>query len=144
MGLHYMSLQSKKIHPKSLPDIKRSFIFPAEYSPMKKFTIAFIILIGCNFLRAQSLKKYDIGSSGCKAYFFCNPGQFEITYSEDSSTVYTGDCKADSLNWGIICVALKHPVPPGQEAEGLLTSYLDFLKTVYKISAAQDMARDIA
>jgi hypothetical protein len=103
---------------------------------MKKFAITLVILIVYNCLQAQSLKKYDIGSSGCKAYFFCNPGEFNLTYSEDSSKVYTAECKADSLNWGIICVALKQPVSPGQDAEDLLTSYFDFLKTVYKISTA--------
>jgi len=103
---------------------------------MKKFTITLVIIIGCNWLQAQSLKKYDIGGSGCKAYFFCNPGEFVLSYSADSSKVYTGECKADSLNWGIICVALKQPVSPGQEAEDLLTSYLDFLKTVYNTSSA--------
>jgi len=100
---------------------------------MKKFIIILIILMGYNCLQAQSLKKYDIGSSGCKAYFFCNPGEFELSYSADSSKVYTAECKADSLSWGLICVALKEPGSIGPEAEDVLASYLDYLKTAFNI-----------
>ena len=103
---------------------------------MKKLTIIFLILSTASLVQAQSLKKYDIGSSGCKAYFFCNPGEFEITYSEDSSKVYTGECKSDSLSWGVICVALKEPIAAGSEAEDMLASYLDYLKTAFNITSA--------
>jgi hypothetical protein len=85
----------------------------------------------------QSLKKYSIGLSGCSAYFFCDPGAFSQSFSEDSSTIYTGECRpADSLSYGVICVKLKEAVKPGEEAEELMIAYLDYLKTVLNIASS--------
>ena len=67
---------------------------------------------------------------------FCNAGDFDKTYSEDSSIVYTGECKADSLNYGIICVKLKEQVSDSKDAEDLMIGYLDYLKTSFKIKSS--------
>lgn len=86
------------------------------------------------FCAGQSLKKYPIGNSGCSLYTFCDPGTYAVSYSDDSSLVYTGDCKAvDSLTYGVICVKLKQPVNTGQETEELMIAYLGFLKTAFDI-----------
>ena len=86
---------------------------------------------------AQSLKKYPIGDSGCSAYFFCTPSKFEMAFSDDSSKVYTGDCKsADSLTYGIICVKLKDKIEDIRQAEDLTITYLDYLKKNFDISSA--------
>jgi hypothetical protein len=67
---------------------------------------------------------------------FCDPKEFEKTFSEDSSIVYTGDCEADSLTYGIICVKLKEAVNSGEDAEELMISYLDYLKSIFEITTA--------
>lgn len=85
---------------------------------------------------SQSFKKYEIGSSGCMAYFFCDPGKFQTSFSEDSSAVYTGSCTAADTEYGIICVKLKETVNDAANAEALLISYLDYLKTAFKIKSA--------
>jgi hypothetical protein len=82
------------------------------------------------------VKKYSIGNSGCSVYMLCDPGEFEMTYSEDSSMVFTAECKPDSVSYGIICVKLKETVATGDEAENLLISYLDYLKTAFKIKSS--------
>jgi hypothetical protein len=84
----------------------------------------------------QSVKKYPIGNSGCAAYMFCNPGNFAISYSEDSSKVFTGRCVKDSFEYGIICVQLKDTIDEKDIAENLLESYLDFLKTRFAVREA--------
>jgi hypothetical protein len=84
-------------------------------------------------VKSQELKKYSIGRSNCAVYLFCDPGKFEISYSQDSSTVYTGECVKDSFTYGIICVKLKDSVSVEQDAAALLKSYLDFLKEQFSI-----------
>jgi hypothetical protein len=85
---------------------------------------------------AQSLKKYPVSNSGCAAYFFCDPGQFGVSYSEDSSIVYTAECSTDSTGYGIICVKLKEAVEAGAVAENLMINYLDYLQSVFKIKTS--------
>ena len=105
---------------------------------MKRFLSLLIVLFVINAVTyAQSLKKYTIGQSGCNVYMFCNPGEFDRSYSEDSSIVYTGECKTtDPLTYGVICVQLKEPLSSLQDAEDLLVAYLDFLKKSFDISIA--------
>jgi hypothetical protein len=96
-----------------------------------------ISLFAYSIGNAQSLKKYTIGDSGCAAYFFCNPGVFEISYSEDSAKVFTGSCKAnDSLTYGLILVHLKDPLTDKEVATQLTESYLDYLKQAFEINSA--------
>ena len=85
---------------------------------------------------SQLLKKYPVGTSGCSAYLFCDPKEFDKTYSEDSSTVYTAECEADSLVYGIICVKLNEAVKDGNDAEELMISYLDYLKSILEIKTS--------
>jgi hypothetical protein len=86
---------------------------------------------------SQSIKKYPIGDAGCSAYFFCTPSRFNVSYSDDSSKVYTGDCKAaDSLTYGIICIKLKEKVADLQQAEDITLAYLDYLKQSFDVGSA--------
>jgi hypothetical protein len=103
---------------------------------MKVLLILFSTLQISTVSFSQSLKKYVIGSSGCSVYMLCDPGEFQMTYSEDSSAVFTGECKPDSVSYGIICVKLKETIPAGDDAEELLISYLDYLKTAFKIKSS--------
>ena len=84
----------------------------------------------------QTLKKYAIGKSGCSAYFFCNPGTFEVTHSPDSSVVYTGECKDGAVTYDLICVQLKAKIERLNDAEQVLEQYLDYIKSSFGIEAA--------
>jgi len=103
---------------------------------MKSVPLILSFLIICGFLQGQTIKKYTIGNSGCAIYMFCDPGEFEVTYSEDSSVVFTGECKPDSVSYGLICVKLKEAIPAGDNSEMLLISYLDYLKTAFTVKSA--------
>lgn len=85
---------------------------------------------------AQSLKKYPIGESGCSAYFFCDPGKFPLTFSEDSSKMYNGECVQDEVTYGVIGVNLQEPVNELKSAEELMIAYLDYLKTAMHIRSS--------
>jgi hypothetical protein len=87
-------------------------------------------------LDAQTLKKYPIDKSGCSAYFFCNPGKFELSFSPDSSRVYTGECIADSLTYDIICVKMKEQIKDIDGAESMLVQYLDFIKSSFQVTGS--------
>ncbi len=98
-----------------------------------------LIILLCFFLISdysfgQSLKKYTIGASGCSAYFFCNPGNFELNKSPDSSDVFTGECTNENVVFGVICVKLKDKVSDLANSESMLISYLDYLKGTLNIT----------
>jgi hypothetical protein len=103
---------------------------------MKK--IIFFILLQYTYsdLFCQVLKKYPVDVSGCAAYFYCNPGNFDFSYSPDSSKVYTAECNADQNSYGVICVKFKDPTTDINSSEEVLVAYLDFLKTNFKITTA--------
>ena len=102
---------------------------------MKNLIIFFLLFTTINSSYSQSLKKYDIGQSGCQAYFFCDPGTFDISHSEDSSVLYQGVCTNAETHYGIICVKLKTAIQDLPDAETMLTSYMDYLKTAFKVKS---------
>jgi hypothetical protein len=102
---------------------------------MKNYLVVFLLLSFYSKSSAQSIKKYEIGSTGYFAYFYCDPGPFEERYSEDSSIVYTAQCMSDSITYGVICVKLTRPISDLSAAENLLVSYLDYLKKAFNISS---------
>jgi hypothetical protein len=104
---------------------------------MTRYIATIMLCLSTMSASSQGIKKYSIGNSGASVYFFCDPGTFTMTLTEDSSRVYSGDCMtSDSIHYGIICVSLKESVSVGADAENLLIKYLDFLKTVYHIKQA--------
>jgi len=108
----------------------------SKFFIMKK--LLFIVLFyGCgNAAFSQSLKKYDFGNSGCAAYFYCDPGTFTMEYSQDSAKVYTAECINTETGYGVICVKLVQKISDINTAEEVLVSYLDYLKTSFKITSA--------
>ncbi|HAN66121.1 MAG TPA: hypothetical protein DCQ34_07605 [Chitinophagaceae bacterium] len=86
---------------------------------------------------AQPIKKYPIAQTGCSAYFYCDPGQFQISYSPDSSAIYQSECiVGDSIAYGLLCVKLSGPVSDLAVAENVLVQYMDYLKTAYQIKSS--------
>ncbi|MBI2730657.1 MAG: hypothetical protein HYX40_07900 [Sphingobacteriales bacterium] len=102
---------------------------------MKKFLSVTLLFIVFN-AHSQQLKKYPVAKTGCSVYMFCDPGNFETSYSEDSSKVITGECIKDGFSYGLIYVQLKEIIHSKEDAEGLLESYLNFLKGQFTIREA--------
>jgi hypothetical protein len=103
---------------------------------MKRLFLLLIISISILYCNAQPLKKYTISNSGCSIYTLCDPGKFDEAYSDDSSKVYTSECKKDEINYGVICVKLLNPASDFAVAENLMISYLDYLKVDFEITSA--------
>lgn len=101
---------------------------------MKKIILPLLLLISCTAF-SQSLKKYPVSKSGCSYYNYCD-AKFDISKSTDSSDIYTGECVAADVTYGIICVKLLNPVTDLQMAEDLLIAYMDFLKQSFEITSA--------
>lgn len=101
---------------------------------MKNFLLIVVLLFAVK-ANSQSIKKYPIDKTGCAVYMFCEPGKFTISYSEDSSKVYTASCTKEKNEYGVICVQLKDSVA-SEDAATLLESYLDFLKGQFAIRDA--------
>jgi len=109
---------------------------------MKTAVFAFILSILSFFSSAQTLKKYVIGNSGCSFYNYCE-SKFTVDYSTDSSKVFTGDCVAAGVTYGVICVKLFLEVPDLGDAEILMISYLDHLKTSFEITKASGYGKGL-
>lgn len=95
--------------------------------------ITLLFLVGT--VQAQSLKKYPVSNSGCSVYSYCE-AVYEISKSEDSSTIYSGECAADGINYGTICVKLLNPINELDLAEEILISYSNYLKESFDITKA--------
>lgn len=104
-----------------------------------KNTLALIILtITFTSLYAQTPRfaKYDIGSTGCQIYMPA-PTVFEISYSEDSSEVWSGEAESGGHSYGVICVKFAENTEATQgELTELLKLYLDFLQTQLSVVSA--------
>ena len=100
---------------------------------MKRSSLLIAFSLCFLFSHAQPLKKVPISNSGCSVYTYCD-FRFEKEYSEDSSLVYVSECAKDEMTYGVICVKLLQPANDLDRAEESLISYLDYLKTSFKIS----------
>jgi hypothetical protein len=101
-----------------------------------KLTFFVILTLTLGIAHSQTLKKYAVSNSGCSVYMYCDPGKFDVDFSEDSSKVYTAQCDKDGVTYGIICIKLLVPVSELNSAEELVISYLDYLKADFHIKKA--------
>ena len=107
---------------------------------LKKEFLLFAFSFCFIFSHAQILKKIPISNSGCSIYTYCD-FTFETEYSEDSSLVYVSECVKEEINYGVICVKLVKPASDLVKAEESLVSYLDYLKTSFKIIRSSGYGR---
>lgn len=107
------------------------------------FQRIFLLLLLPATLFAQSpspLTSYPIGNSGCAILLPSVPDPVTMSYSPDSSKVYTIECIDSSLgkyyHFGTVVVKLKEAWGPGEEYE-LITGYMDYLKTTFSVDSAK-------
>ena len=87
--------------------------------------------------QAPRLHKTAIGKSGCYAYMPQGEIEFDLAYSPDSSTVYTGEITEGDFNYGIIVIKMKETVLATTEDRiNMVESYLDYLKEQFAITDA--------
>ncbi|MBN2682097.1 MAG: hypothetical protein JXR58_06280 [Bacteroidales bacterium] len=106
---------------------------------MNKLLLSLLFLVTSLVSVSQDVPqfaKYAISSSGCYAYFPVNPGSFEIQKSEDSLNMYIGKASFGDAFYYLILVDLGTVFIDSEKDElnNLLTQYLDFLQTQYKIT----------
>jgi len=105
---------------------------------MNRYPVLFIILFLLPlFMAAQeSFRKYPIGESGCSAYFPVDPGQADLSFSPDSSRVYTLECSdSEGRTFSIIVIGLSLDLG-SDDIEPMLTSYLDYLQEQFQVTGA--------
>lgn len=85
--------------------------------------------------KVPHLVKTPLENTGCSAYFPDDEELvLELSYSPDSSKVYTGEVYSDNYHFSIILVELKDYVFENkEEKEGMIVSYLDYLKGSFSI-----------
>jgi hypothetical protein len=100
---------------------------------MRRSTLALLFSFAFVFGNAQRLAKYAVSNTGCSVYMFCDPGEFKLELSDDSSKIYTAECVNDGVTYGVICIKLRVPNVDLDAAENVVIAYLDYLKTSFKI-----------
>lgn len=81
--------------------------------------------------------KYDVAETGCKVYLPADPGEFELTLSEDKSEVYTAEVTHNDYNFAVIVVKFSEPIGDvDDDKTDMVTSYLDFLQGQFGITAS--------
>ena len=102
--------------------------------------IIFFISIAPLFATSQStaphFEKKAIGKSGAYAYL---PGQVEdvdLSYSPDSSKVYTIGSTIKDYRFDVIFVALSTPAQSDEDVSPLLEAYMDYLKGALEVTSS--------
>lgn len=104
--------------------------------PMKYIAIILLLVSYCALegFAQSDVTRFQVGNSGCSASFYGQPDPAELSYSPDSSKVYTMEnTDLEGVTCSIILVELSN-VYAEEETEGLITSYLDFLKGQFKVT----------
>ena len=86
-------------------------------------------------------ERIDIGTTGLSAYLPKGFPTFDVADSPDGSRVHSGETGVGGFAFGCIALRLKDPLAPDEDTEALLTAYLDFLKTEFKITSAAGYGR---
>lgn len=103
-------------------------------------TILLFALFAAASLFAQDtiprFKKIPVQKSGCFMYA-PDTLQFDLSYSDDSSAVYTGEWIIGDHRFAAIIVDLNNVTfESKEEKEDLLMSYMDFLQSSFEITDA--------
>jgi hypothetical protein len=106
---------------------------------MKIFVFCLLLFVS-TVITAQSLKKYDVPEMNGTVYMFCAP-KWDADHSEDTSKVFTAECKKDDVSYGAICIRLLHPIDDMNLAEQMLIDYLNYLKLNFDIKSAVGYGR---
>lgn len=103
-------------------------------------SLIFSLFLGFSYTQDDDFKaprfvKQPIENTGCYAYFPNDVEMvFDLSYSPDSSKVYTGDFLSGDFHYSIILVQLKDLVmEDAVEKEEMLVSYLDYLQESFSI-----------
>ncbi len=108
---------------------------------MTKLLTTLFLLSIAQYLLAQStpkvprLSKTPIGNTGSFAYLPENKATnpFELSYSPDSSKVYTGDFLEGEHHFSVILVKFNFSLNTQLEKENMILNYLEYLKTSFNI-----------
>lgn len=84
--------------------------------------------------RIPRFSKSEIGKSGAYAYFPNPNPEIDVTYSEDSSQVYTYEERIGEHNFALIHVKISIPLEDSLTEIQTLLSYLDFLKEQFSVT----------
>ncbi|MBP6455428.1 MAG: hypothetical protein KA275_01760 [Chitinophagaceae bacterium] len=92
------------------------------------------------FSKPPRMAKYSVGNSGIQLYFPSKPDEAVVSYSEDSSKIFTISCLDTSQNaayyFEAIVVTLNENINAQDHIDNLVIPYLDYLKKNFNISDA--------
>jgi hypothetical protein len=119
---------------------KRLLLFklPSMKILLSFLLLAFTLTATAQEFTAPRLTKTAIGESGCHAYLPPGSETFDVSNSEDGSTLYTGDFLVDEYSYGLIVVKLSQDaqIATQEDKEALLTSYMDYLQVTFAITSS--------
>lgn len=111
-----------------------------------RFILFLVLLVGSSVLSAQTSPafiSYPVTGADCHLLLPAKPDTVELSYSPDSSRVYTIECLDSStgtyFHWGALVVRLNGIDLAAQENE-MLVSYLGYLQTAFNITEASTVS----
>ncbi len=105
---------------------------------MKKFSL--LIILQLSFLTyshnsdVPRFTKSKIGNSDCYAYFPTQNPIINVSYSEDSSAIYTYEEYIGNHTFSLIQVDFSEAINDSLEQQTILISYLEYLKQQFDIA----------
>ncbi|MBK7410208.1 MAG: hypothetical protein IPL49_06065 [Saprospirales bacterium] len=104
---------------------------------MRKLVFLSLLFAFSLFAQAQEIprfQKFTLSDSGFQAYLPSYPDNLEVSWSEDSAKIWTGEVEANGLLFGLICVEFSEPLDADAEMQvALLESYLDYLQSAFSV-----------
>jgi hypothetical protein len=105
-----------------------------------KLPLLLALLSLATIARSQDIPqfaKYQVAGTGCHVYLPGDPGEFELSLSEDSSEIYIGEVSHNDFFFAVIAVKFSEPLGTDKLVnEDLTMSYLDFLQEQFGVVAA--------
>lgn len=101
------------------------------------FTCLQFLLIGFGQNPVPRFSKVPISDSGSSAYFPEEMETFDLSYSEDSSEVYTGEINASDYLFGTITVKFATEITAEESMylDTLAINYLTYLRSIFNITS---------
>ena len=82
----------------------------------------------------NQLTRYLVGNSGCSAGFYAQPDPPNVSFSSDSSRMYTmQSTDAEGITCSLVTIKLAQKLE-GDDIDAMLTGYMDFLKVQFRVN----------
>ena len=90
-----------------------------------------------------TLTRYPVGNSGCSACFFVKPDPATVSFTNDSSRIYTmQSTDAEGITCSLVTIKLAQKLE-GDDIDAMLSGYMEFMKAQFAVKQSGGYTRGI-